>query len=85
MSKATTDKKIDFDEVYKSLSRVKEFKVPTKIKMKQHYYDKLATEVQRKVNITEVRDVDMQPLNTLYGLKVVIDNSISKEWEIIYE
>ena len=85
MSKATTDEEIDFDEIYKSLSRVKEFKVPTKIKMKQHYYDKLVTEVQRKVNIIEVRNVDMQPLNTLFGLKVVIDNGISKEWEVVYE
>jgi len=88
MSKATTDEEINYNdifEIYKSVSRVKGFKVPTKIKMKQDYYDKLAIEMQRNTNLIEVRDTNMQPLNTLYGLKVEIDNSITKDWEVVYE
>ena len=88
MSKAATDEEINYNdifEIYKSVSKVKDFKVPTKIKMKQDYYDKLTIEMQRNTNLIEIRDTNMQPLNTLYGLKVEIDNGVTKDWEVVYE
>jgi len=85
MSNTTTDKEIDFHELYKSIENMKGWKVPTKIKMKQDYYDRLATDVQKEVNMVEVRDINMQPLNALYGLKVEIDDDINKDWEVVYE
>lgn len=84
MSKVT-DKKINFNEIYETINKVKEFKIPTKIKMKKDYYDRLATEVQKYGGIIETRDVKMQPLNTIYGLKIIVDNTINKDWEVVYE
>ena len=81
----TTEDRITIEEIGKMASEFKEFKRPKYIKMKQDYYDRLVADVQRQVNIIEVRDVNMQPLNTLYGLKVVIDNNIEKDFEVIYE
>ena len=49
--------------------------------MKEDTYKKIATEVQEQVNIIEVLDARKQPLNSLYGLKIEIDNSIEKDWE----
>lgn len=76
---------IDFHELYESIKNIKGWKVPTKIKMKQDYYDRLATDVQKEVNMVETRDINMQPLNALYGLKVEIDDDINKDWEVVYE
>ena len=53
-------------------------KAPRKIKMKEDTYKKIATEVQEQGDIIEVLDVRRQPLNSLYGLKIEIDNSIKK-------
>lgn len=83
--KTTTEGGIDFKEIKKMATEFKGFRYPKYIKMKQEYYDKLADEVQKQVNIIEVRDVNMQPINTLYGLKVVIDNDIEKDYEVVYE
>lgn len=85
MSNTTTDKEINFHELYKSIKDMEGWKVPTKIKMKQNYYDRLATDVQKEANIVKVRDSNMQPLNALYGLKVEIDDNINKDWEVVYE
>ena len=57
-------------------------KAPRKLKMKEDVYKKIATKAQEQVNIIEVLDERKQPLNTLYGLKIEIDNSIEKDWEV---
>ncbi len=57
-------------------------KAPRKIKMKEDVYKKIATEIQEQGDIIEVLDVRKQPLNPLFGLKIEIDNSIEKDWEV---
>ena len=57
-------------------------KAPQKIKMKEDTYKKIATEVQEQGDIIEVLDARKQPLNPLCGLKIEIDNSIKKDWEV---
>lgn len=60
----------------------KYLKVPTKIKMKEDVYKKIATEVQKQKNTMEVLDARKQPLNPIFGLKIEIDNSIEKDFEV---
>lgn len=67
-------------EIDETVSRF--LKAPRKIKMKEDVYRKIATETQRQVNIIEVLDARKQPLNPLKGLKIEIDNSIEKDWEV---
>ena len=82
---ATTDDKINFKDIHKMINECQKKEcIPIAIKMKQDYYDRLATEAQRYVNLIEVRDTNMQPINTMYGLKVIIDNNIEKEFEVEY-
>ena len=82
---ATTDDKINFKDIHKMINEFQKKEcIPIAIKMKQDYYDRLATEAQRYVNLIEVRDTNMQPINTMYGLKVIIDNNIEKEFEVEY-
>ena len=57
-------------------------KAPRKIKMKEDTYKKIAKKVQEQVNIIEVLDARKQPLNSLWGVKIEIDNSIEKDWEV---
>lgn len=57
-------------------------KAPRKIKMKEDIYNKIATEAQKQA-IIEILDVNKQPLNTLFGVKIEIDNSIEKDWEVL--
>lgn len=52
------------------------------LKIRDDVYRKIATETQRQVNIIEVLDARKQPLNPLKGLKIEIDNSIEKDWEV---
>lgn len=74
--------------VDKIISEIKEtmnnrfLKAPRKIKMKEDVYRKIATEAQKQVNIIEVLDARKQPLNLLFNLKIEIDNSIEKDWEV---
>ena len=82
---STTEDRITIEEIKKMGSEFKGFKCPKYIKMKQEYYDRLVGDVQRKVNIIEVRNVNIRPLHTLYELKIVIDNKIKKDFEVIYE
>ena len=77
-------KAIELLKMAKEMNAKKE-RIPIAIKMKQDYYDRLATEIQRYDNLIEVRDTNMQPINTMYGLKVIIDNKIKKEYEVVYE
>ena len=58
-------------------------KAPRKIKMKEDIYNKIATEAHEQANIIEILDVNKQPLNTLFGVKIEIDNSIEKDWEVL--
>lgn len=81
----TTEDRITIEEIEKKASEFKGFKCPKYIKMKQEYYDRLIVDVQRKVNIIEVRNVNIQSLHSLYELKIVIDNKIEKDFEVIYE
>lgn len=53
-----------------------------KIKMKEEFYNELAREIQKQVNITEVLDKDKQPLNKLCGVRIEIDNDIEKDYEL---
>ena len=75
------------DEIISEIMKTMEIwdKIPKpiqKIKMKEEFYNELATEVQEQVNIIEVLDVRKQPLNLLSGLNIEIDNSIEKDWEV---
>ncbi len=54
-----------------------------KIKMKEDFYNQLAREVQEQANITEVLDKDRQPLNRLCDIRIEIDNSIEKDYEVV--
>lgn len=74
----------DLEEIIKQCQKeFDNYKPIKKIKMKQDFYDKLATEVQHQVNMIEVRDVNMQTLNTIYSVKIEIDNSINDNFEVI--
>ena len=50
--------------------------------MKKDVYEKIVTKAQEQVNMIRVVDITKQPLNTLYGLEIEIDNSIEKDWEV---
>lgn len=71
-----------FSEIEETMNRF--LKAPRKIKMKEDVYKKIAAEAQEQepVNIIEVLDSRKQPLNLLQGLKIEIDNSIEKDWEV---
>jgi hypothetical protein len=60
-----------------------EEKIPTKIKMKESSYNALATECHKLFTYTEILDKFHNPLNTFYGLRVEIDNSIDGDFKII--
>lgn len=74
------------DEIISEIEETKNkfLKAPRKIKIKENVYKKIATKVkaQEQANIIEVLDTRKQPLNTLRGLKIEIDNSIEKDWEV---
>lgn len=84
MSKATTDEEIQIDEIMKTIQECQEFSKPIqKIKMKDEFYNQLAREVQKQVVIAEVLDISRQPLNRLCGVRIEIDNSIEKDYEVV--
>jgi len=56
--------------------------VPTKIKMKQHVYDEIATNCQKLCTVNEILDKFGQPLNTFNGLRIEIDDDIENDYEI---
>ena len=74
------------DEIISEIEETKNkfLKAPRKIKIKENVYKKIPTKVkaQEQANIIEVLDTRKQPLNTLRGLKIEIDNSIEKDWEV---
>lgn len=72
------------DEIISEIEETKNkfLKAPRKIKIKENVYKKIATKAQEQANIIEVLDTRKQPLNTLRGLKIEIDNSIEKDWEV---
>lgn len=57
----------------------------TKIKMKEKFYSRLVAEVQKDYGIVEVLDANYQPINTLTGVKIEIDNTIKENYEFIYD
>lgn len=70
-------------EIMKTIEMWNEISKPIqKIKMKEEFYNQLAREVQEQVNITEVLDKDRQPLNRLCDIRIEIDNSIEKDYEL---
>ena len=76
------------DEIISEIMKTMEIwdKIPKpikKIKMKEEIYNELAREVQEQVNITEVLDSNKQPLNRLCDVRIEIDNSIEKDYEVI--
>lgn len=76
------------DEIIGDIMKTMEiwYKIPKpiqKIKMKEEFYNELAREVQEQVNITEVLDKDGQPLNRLCDIRIEIDNSIDKDYEVV--
>lgn len=68
------------DEIISEINKTRKrfLKAPRKIKMKKDVYEKIVTQV----NMIRVVDITKQPLNTLYGLEIEIDNSIEKDWEM---
>lgn len=68
------------DEIISEINKTRKrfLKAPRKIKMKKDVYEKIVTQV----NMIRVVDITKQPLNTLYGLEIEIDNSIEKDWEV---
>lgn len=54
-----------------------------KIKMKEEFYNQLAREVQEQLNIAEILDKNRQPLNRLCDIRIEIDNSINKDYEVV--
>lgn len=54
-----------------------------KIKMKEEFYNKLATEVQEQAKTVEVLDINKQPLNRLCDIRIEIDNNIKEDYEVI--
>lgn len=84
MSKATTDEEIQIDEIIKAIEDWQELSTPIqKIKMKEEVYNQLARETQKIVSITEVLDINRQPLNRLCDVRIEIDNSIEKDYEVV--
>lgn len=84
MSKATTDEEIQIDEIIKAIEDWQELSKPVqKIKMKEETYNILARETQKIVNISEVLDINRQPLNRLCGVRIEIDNSIEEDYEVV--
>lgn len=71
-------------EIMKTMEMWDEISKPIqKIKMKEEFYNELAREIQEQVNITEVLDKNRQPLNRLCDVRIEIDNSIEKDYEVI--
>ena len=68
------------DEIISEINKTRKrfLEAPRKIKMKKDVYEKIVTQV----NMIRVVDITKQPLNTLYGLEIEIDNSIEKDWEV---
>lgn len=84
MSKATTEEEIQIDEIIKAIEDWQELSKPIqKIKMKEEVYNQLAREIQKTVNVTEVLDINRQPLNRLCDVRIEIDNSIEKDYEVV--
>ena len=54
-----------------------------KIKMKEEFYSQVAVEARELLTTAEVLDENKNPLNTLYGVKIEIDNSIEKDFEVV--
>lgn len=74
------------DDIIKAKSLFfKTGKVVTKIKMKEEFYSKLVVAIQKDYAIIEVLDVNHQPLNKIMGVKIEIDNTIKKDYEVIYD
>lgn len=76
------------DEIINKIKNVMEMcnkihKPVKKIKMKEEFYNQLARELQEQVNIIEVLDKNRNPLNRLYDVKIEIDNSINKDYEVV--
>lgn len=76
------------DEIINEIHKVQEkffglSKPVKKIKMKEGFYNELAREVQKQVRITEVLDINRQPLNRLCDIRIEIDNDIEKDYEIV--
>lgn len=74
------------DEIISEINKTRKrfLEAPRKIKMKKDVYEKIVTKAQEQVNMIRVVDITKQPLNTLYGLEIEIDNSIEKDWEVFY-
>lgn len=71
-------------EIMKSRQLYDEMPKPIKkIKMKEEFYNKLATEVQEQVKTVEVLDINKQPLNRLCDIRIEIDNNIKEDYEVI--
>lgn len=66
------------DEIISEINKTRKrfLEAPRKIKMKKDVYEKIVTKAQEQVNMIIVVDITKQPLNTLYGLEIEIDNSI---------
>lgn len=78
------DEEIEIDEIIKAIEDWQELSKPVqKIKMKEETYNLIARETQKVTNIPEILDTNMQPLNRLCGVRIEIDNSIKKDYEII--
>lgn len=76
------------EEIIDEINKTKEIfnKIPKpikKIKMKQNFYNELAREVQEQYRLVEVLDKNMQPLNKICAVKIEIDNSIEKDYEVV--
>lgn len=76
------------DEIINEIMKAKKIwdEIPKpiqKIKMKEETYNQLARQVQEQVNIVEVLDINKQPLNRLCGVRIEIDNSIDKDYEVV--
>lgn len=81
---STTDKEIQIDEIIQAIQDWQDLSKPVKkIKMKDEFYNQLAREVQKQVMIAEVLDINRQPLNRLCGVRIEIDNSIEKDYEVV--
>lgn len=84
MSKATTDEEIQIDEIIKAIEDWQELSKPVKkIKMKEETYNLIAREVQKVTTVSEVLDINRQPLNRLCGVRIEIDNSIEGSYEVV--
>lgn len=74
------------DEITKAQILLRRIDKPvTKIKMKEEFYSKLIVEIQKDYGIVEVLDVNYQPINTLNGLKIEIDDTIKNDYELTYD